>query len=266
MYERFTDGARKVVVLAQEEARERIHSEIDEEHLLLGLLGVEDGIAAQALGSFGVTLEAAREQVKKIHGGGTHVTPGHIPFSPRAKTVLERSLREALQLGHNYIGTEHILLALIRTPENQTLSIAIEVLDNLQPDFDMDLTALRAEVTDRLTVRKDKQPEKPKPVDVDTYKGPEPVLAESAQVFFYNGGKRRMFINGAEFPFFTSGDIQVLDAAKAEGTPKGWTVLMVPIAVDGPVEIKYLKEDLRKQRVQGNIVALLRQAGQLPAE
>ena len=113
MFERFTDRARRVVVLAQEEARMLNHNYIGTEHLLLGLIHEGEGVAAKALDSMGITLTGAREQVQDIIGPGQQAPSGHIPFTPRAKKVLELSLREALQLGHNYIGTEHILLALL---------------------------------------------------------------------------------------------------------------------------------------------------------
>src|SRR6478752_1485728 len=114
MFERFTDRARRVVVLAQEEARMLNHNYIGTEHILLGLIHEGEGVAAKALESLGISLEAVRAQVQEIIGEGQQAPSGHIPFTPRAKKVLELSLREALQLGHNYIGTEHILLGLIR--------------------------------------------------------------------------------------------------------------------------------------------------------
>ena len=117
MFERFTDRARRVVVLAQEEARMLNHNYIGTEHILLGLIHEGEGVAAKALESLGISLEAVREQVEEIIGQGQQAPSGHIPFTPRAKKVLELSLREALQLGHNYIGTEHILLGLIREGE-----------------------------------------------------------------------------------------------------------------------------------------------------
>ncbi|MGD0936186.1 MAG: Clp protease N-terminal domain-containing protein, partial [Streptosporangiaceae bacterium] len=112
MFERFTDRARRVVVLAQEEARMLNHSHIGTEHILLGLIREGGGVAAKAVESLGISLEAARRQVGEIVVQGQQAPSGHIPFTPRAKKVLELSLREALQLGHNYIGTEHILLGL----------------------------------------------------------------------------------------------------------------------------------------------------------
>jgi ATP-dependent Clp protease ATP-binding subunit ClpC len=117
MFERFTDRARRVVVLAQEEARMLNHNYIGTEHVLLGLIHEGEGVAAQALESLGLSLEDVRREVEEIIGQGRAAPTGHIPFTPRAKKVLELSLREALQLGHNYIGTEHILLGLVREGE-----------------------------------------------------------------------------------------------------------------------------------------------------
>ncbi len=127
MFERFTDRARRVVVLAQEEARSLNHNYIGTEHILLGLLNEGEGIAAKALESLGIGLDSVRDEVVKIIGPGQQAPTGHIPFTPRAKKVLELSLREALQLGHNYIGTEHILLGLIREGEG----VAAQVLQQL---------------------------------------------------------------------------------------------------------------------------------------
>ena len=131
MFERFTDRARRVVVLAQEEARMLNHNYIGTEHLLLGLIHEGEGVAAKALESMGISLEAVRSQVEEIIGQGQAAPTGHIPFTPRAKKVLELSLREALQLGHNYIGTEHILLGLIREGEG----VAAQVLQKLGADL-----------------------------------------------------------------------------------------------------------------------------------
>src|ERR687885_605145 len=118
MFERFTERARQVVVLAQEEARTLKHNYIGTEHILLGLLREEEGLAARVLESLDITVEEVRAQVARIVGQGDEVTTGQIPFTPRAKKVLELALREALSLGHNYIGTEHILLGLVRENEN----------------------------------------------------------------------------------------------------------------------------------------------------
>ena len=131
MFERFTDRARRVVVLAQEEARGLNHNYIGTEHILLGLIHEGEGVASKALESLGISLEAVREQVQEIIGQGQQAPTGHIPFTPRAKKVLELSLREALQLGHNYIGTEHILLGLIREGEG----VAAQVLVKLGADL-----------------------------------------------------------------------------------------------------------------------------------
>ena len=131
LFERFTDRARRVVVLAQEEARLLNHCYIGTEHILLGLIHEGEGVAAKALESLGISLEAVRSQVEEIIGQGGTAPSGHIPFTPRAKKVLELSLREALQLGHNYIGTEHILLGLIREGEG----VAAQVLVKLGADL-----------------------------------------------------------------------------------------------------------------------------------
>jgi ATP-dependent Clp protease ATP-binding subunit ClpC len=131
VFERFTDRARRVVVFAQEEARLLNHNYIGTEHVLLGLVREGEGVAAQALTSMGIGLDAVRGQVEKIIGQGQAAPTGHIPFTPRAKKVLELSLREALQLGHNYIGTEHILLGLLREGEG----VAAQVLQQLGADL-----------------------------------------------------------------------------------------------------------------------------------
>jgi ATP-dependent Clp protease ATP-binding subunit ClpC len=131
LFERFTDRARRVVVLAQEEARLLNHNYIGTEHILLGLIHEGEGVAAKALESLGISLEKVRQQVEEIIGAGQSPPSGHIPFTPRAKKVLELSLREALQLGHNYIGTEHILLGLIREGEG----VAAQVLVKLGADL-----------------------------------------------------------------------------------------------------------------------------------
>lgn len=132
MFERFTEKARRVVVYAQEEARMLNQNYIGTEHLLLGLIREQDGIAAKALESLNISLEDVHQQVEDLIGRGTFVPTGHIPFTPRAKKVLELSLREALQLGHNYIGTEHVLLGLIREGEG----VAAQVLLNLGADLE----------------------------------------------------------------------------------------------------------------------------------
>src|SRR6187397_2953926 len=150
MFERFTDRARRVVVLAQEEARMLNHNYIGTEHILLGLIHEGEGVAAKALESLGISLDAVREQVQDIIGQGQQSPSGHIPFTPRAKKVLELSLREALQLGHNYIGTEHILLGLIREGEG----VAAQVLVKLGAD----LNRVRQQVLQLLSGYQGKEP------------------------------------------------------------------------------------------------------------
>jgi ATP-dependent Clp protease ATP-binding subunit ClpC len=143
MFERFTERARQVVVLAQEEARTLKHNYIGTEHILLGLLREEEGLAARVLESLDITVERVRTQVVRIVGSGEEVTSGQIPFTPRAKKVLELALREALSLGHNYIGTEHILLGLVRENEGVAARILL--------DFDADSEKIRNEVVRMLS-------------------------------------------------------------------------------------------------------------------
>ena len=131
MFERFTGRARQVVALAGEEARILDHGWIGTEHILLGLIHEGDGLAARSLKSLGISLDAVRQQVEEIIGRGQQAPSGHIPFTPRAKKVLELSLRESLQLGHNYIGTEHILLGLLREGDG----VAAQVLVRLGADL-----------------------------------------------------------------------------------------------------------------------------------
>ena len=142
MFERFTDRARRVIVLAQEEARALQHNYIGTEHLLLGLIREGEGVAAKALASKGVELDATRKQVEEMIGKGNAAPNGHIPFTPHAKQVLEFSLREALQLGHSYIGTEHILLGLIREGEVVGTQVLIKM--------DVDLGELRSATIDMI--------------------------------------------------------------------------------------------------------------------
>ncbi len=127
VFERFTDRARHVVVLAEEQARDLNHGYVGSEHALLGLLADREGVAAQALHSVDVTLDAARGKVVDLVGRGDRTPSGHIPFTPQAKRILEGGLREALQLGHNYIGTEHLLLALAREPESTGARTLVEL-------------------------------------------------------------------------------------------------------------------------------------------
>jgi GNAT superfamily N-acetyltransferase len=127
MFKRFTDRARRVVVLAQEEARTLNHNYIGTEHILLGLIRESDGVGAKALESLGISLQAVRAQVEELIGRGQHTPSGHIPFTPRAKKVLELSLRESVQLGHDYIGTEHILLGLIREGDGVAAQVLVQL-------------------------------------------------------------------------------------------------------------------------------------------
>jgi ATP-dependent Clp protease ATP-binding subunit ClpC len=145
MFERFTQHARQVVVLAQEEARALKHNYIGTEHILLGLVREEEDLAARVLESLDITVEPVRAQVIRIVAAGDEVTPGQIPFTPRAKKVLELALREALSLGHNHIGTEHILLALTRENEGVAARILL--------DFDADSEKIRNEVIRTLSGR-----------------------------------------------------------------------------------------------------------------
>jgi ATP-dependent Clp protease ATP-binding subunit ClpC len=143
MFERFTERARQVVVLAQDEARVLRHNYIGTEHLLLGLLREEEGIAARVLESLDITVEEVRAQVGRIVGQGDEVTTGQIPFTPRAKKVLELALREAQAMGHNYIGTEHVLLGLVR--ENSGVAARILL------DFGADAEKIRSEIVHLLS-------------------------------------------------------------------------------------------------------------------
>ena len=147
MFERFTNQSRRVVVLAQEEARMLNHNYIGTEHLLLGLLHEGSGTAATALTSAGITLEAARAEVETIIGEGTQAPTGHIPFTSRAKKCLELSLREALQLTDNYIGTGHLLLGLIRKGDG----VGVQVLERLGADL--------GQLRDRVTAELENDPE-----------------------------------------------------------------------------------------------------------
>jgi ATP-dependent Clp protease ATP-binding subunit ClpA len=143
VFERFTERARQVVVLAQDEARALGHNYIGTEHVLLGLLREEEGVAARVLEGLDVSLEEVRAQVARIIGEGDDVVTGQVPFTPRAKKVLELSLREALTLGHNYIGTEHILLGLAREGEGVAMRILV--------DYDLDEGKIREGVVHALS-------------------------------------------------------------------------------------------------------------------
>ena len=143
LFERFTDRARRVLVLAQEEARDLNHAFIGTEHILLGLIREGEGVAAKALDALGVTFDVVREKVEEAIGPNANPSPGSPPFTPRAKKVLELSLREALQLGHSYIGTEHMLLGLVREGDG----VAAQVLNELGAD----MTRVRTQVIQMMT-------------------------------------------------------------------------------------------------------------------
>jgi len=155
VFERFTDRAQQVVVLAQEEARMLNHNYLGTEHILLGLIHEGEGVAAKVLESLGISLEAVRQQVEEIIGQGQQAPSGHIPFTPRAKKVLELASREALQLGHNYIGTEHILLGLVREGEG----VAAQVLVKLGAD----LNRVRQQVVELLHGHPGQEPASDRP-------------------------------------------------------------------------------------------------------
>jgi ATP-dependent Clp protease ATP-binding subunit ClpC len=152
MFERFTERARRVVVLAQDEARTLKHTYIGAEHILLGLLREEEGVAAHVLASLDVTIEEVRAQVARIVRPGDEEPTGQMPFAPRARKVLELALREALSLGHDYIATEHILLGLVRENEG----VATRILD----DFDADAETIRNAVISRLSAPARRTPDR----------------------------------------------------------------------------------------------------------
>jgi ATP-dependent Clp protease ATP-binding subunit ClpC len=143
MFERFTDRARRVVVLAQEEARRLDHNYIGTEHILLGLLRDGEGVAVEALDGLGISLEETRAKVGEIIGRGSDQPSGHIPFTPRAKKVLELSLREALELGTDYIGTEHILLGLIREGQGVAAQVLVDLGAGLEQTREKVLELIR---------------------------------------------------------------------------------------------------------------------------
>jgi ATP-dependent Clp protease ATP-binding subunit ClpC len=155
VFERFTERARQVVVFAQDEARRLGHPHIGTEHLLLGLFREEDGVAAVALRSSGLTLEAVRDDVVRIAGRGEGTPTGQIPFTPRAKRTLELALREAVGLQHNYIGTEHILLALARSPDSMAARVLL--------DAGADEGTLRGAVLAHIGGKAARSPDRPRP-------------------------------------------------------------------------------------------------------
>jgi ATP-dependent Clp protease ATP-binding subunit ClpA len=157
VFERFTERAREVVVLAQDEARALKHNYIGTEHLLLGLLREEEGLASRVLASLDITIEEVRAQIEQVVGRGDEAATGQIPFTPRAKKVLELSLREAMAIGHNYIGTEHILLGLVRESEGVAARILL--------GFDADAEKIRNEVLRFLSGPERRQAGTTQPVD-----------------------------------------------------------------------------------------------------
>jgi Clp amino terminal domain, pathogenicity island component/UvrB/uvrC motif len=159
MFERFTDRARRVIVLAQEEARMLNHNYIGTEHILLGLTREGEGVAAKALESLGISLDAVRQQVEEIIGQGQQAPSGHIPFTPRVKKVLELTQQAALQLGHNYIGTEHILLGLIREGDG----VAAQVLVRLGAELNL----VRQQVIQLLHGRQAREPVSARPTTLE---------------------------------------------------------------------------------------------------
>ncbi len=163
IFERFTERARQVVVLAQEEARTLKHNYIGTEHILLGLLGEQEGLAARVLESLDITVERVRNQVLRIVGSGEEVASGHVPFTPRVKQVFELALRETLSLGHNHVGTEHILLGLVRENEGVAARILL--------DFDADPEKVRNEVIRMLSA-----PGGRPPAAASAESGPEPAI------------------------------------------------------------------------------------------
>jgi ATP-dependent Clp protease ATP-binding subunit ClpA len=178
MFERFTERARQVVVYAQDESRRLRHNYIGTEHLLLGLLREEEGLAAKVLDSFGLTLDRVRDQVARIVGRGDEIVSGQIPFTPRGKKVLELSLREALSLGHDYIGTEHILLGLVRENEGVAMRIML--------DYDAYADTVRADLLRLLAgpggQRLEYEPQEEKPVELTSPPISPEVLEEIARV------------------------------------------------------------------------------------
>ena len=157
MFERFTERARQAIVLAQDEARALGHAAIGTEHILLGVLREEEGLGAHVLGSVGITIEDARQHIVRLKGSGDEVTPGQIPFTPRAKKALDSSLREALSLGHNYIGTEHILLGVVD---------ADDVAGRTLRDLGADAETIRNQIVTLLSGPAERERARPLPPDV----------------------------------------------------------------------------------------------------
>jgi len=221
MFERFTDRARRVIVLSQDEARQLSHDYIGTEHLLLGMLREGEGVAAVALEGSGITLDAARADVEARVGRGTRTPSGHIPFTPRAKQVLEMALREALDRGHDYLGTEHILLGLLREGH----SVGCDVVDALGDGRDQ----LRTRVLGLLAGTRAASPPR---VPVPTPKGPDGPTTEAAAVGselpvfrrFTPDARSALVLAGAEAPrsgLGRVGEEDLLIGILAEGKGRG---------------------------------------------
>jgi hypothetical protein len=253
MFERFTERARQVVVLAQEEARTLKHNYIGTEHILLGLLREEEGLAARVLESLDITVERVRGQVVRIVGSGEEVTSGQIPFTPRAKKVLELALREALSLGHNYIGTEHILLGLVRENEGVAARILL--------DFDADSETVRHAVlrmvsgpAGRRGVRRGhggpvarviRSGERPRPPVLD--------WARASVLWRPEGLELRIPLHLAEGAIATFAGDEAWSRAPLAGLRReiwnGWLALASPALLDeiDPVELRGVLDDAAKR-------------------
>src|SRR5919201_1427097 len=183
MFERFTERARQAIVLAQEEARALKHNYIGTEHILLGLFREETGGAAKVLDSLNVSADEVREEVARIIGHGDEETTGQIPFTPRAKKVLELSLREALSLSHNYIGTEHVLLALVRVNDGVAARILL--------DFGADAETVRNAVMRQMHVTPptdyEQRVRRPRPISIPGRRGSKPVRFDSRRADLLTG-------------------------------------------------------------------------------
>jgi hypothetical protein len=206
MFERFTDRARRVVVLAQEEARHLNHSHIGTEHILLGLINEKQGVAAIALTELGISLEGARAQVVEIVGQGAEEPSSHIPFTPRAKKVLELALREALQFGHNYIGTEHILLGLIREGEG----VAAQVLKSQGASLDR----VRQQVIQVLSAQAGAEP----------VTGGHPRLGQEAVTAMVAGGPGAFQMESAEL-------VRVVPLAREIYSGSGMRIVLISLEI-----------------------------------
>jgi len=199
MFERFTNRARRVVVLAQEEARLLNHNYIGTEHLLLGLLHENEGMAAHVLGEMGVSLDAVRGQVMTIVGTGESSPSGHIPFTPRAKKVLELSLREALQLGTDYIGTEHLLLGLIREGEGVAAQILVRLGQDLNSVRRAVITIYEQHPPDSEHEGRSLPGDRPQAVPAESASGAGPRLAMPGSLQFRRTSRPVSTLAGREY-------------------------------------------------------------------